>query len=87
MQLYGFKTFTHGWQYVLTIMSPDGAGAAGEYLVTGDDIGVEARPGHLTRYYEKREGAFDRLVARYQIEVLERDDWDRKKTELGTAIY
>lgn len=86
MQLYGFKTFTHGWQYVLTIMSPDGARAADEYLDPGDDIGVEARVGHLTRYYEKREGAFDQLVARYRIEILERDDWDRIKAELGPAI-
>jgi len=86
MKLYGFKTFTHGWQYVLTVISPNGAQAALTYIEHDDETGVEAREGHLTRYYEKRDGALDRLIARYDIQMLERTEWDQLKTELGDRI-
>jgi len=86
MKLYGFKTFTHGWQHVLTVLSPDGASKALAYVEHDSDIGVEARDGHLTRYYEKRDGALGRLVEAYSIEVLDRADWDRIKTELGDSV-
>jgi len=84
--LYGLLGYTHGWAKVLTVMSPQGAGAALAEVTAGDDVIVEASPGNLTRYYEKRQGALRRLAAAHGIEILAKADWDAKKAEFGDTI-
>jgi len=84
--LYGLLGFTHGAAKVLTLMSPCGAGAALAVVIAGDDVIVEASPGYLTRYYEKRQGALLRLAVEHRIEILSKAFWDAKKAEFGDAI-
>lgn len=86
MTLYGLYGFTHGWTHVLTVMSPEGARAALEHIEPTDDVIVYAGDGRLTQYHEKTDGALERMVSRCGIEILEKDEWDEKKAELGDAI-
>lgn len=78
---------THGAAKVLTVMSPDGATAALHYIDPGDDVITNAAAGQLTQYLEKRSGALDRLTETHGIIVLSKQDWDRKKAELGDCIW
>ncbi len=87
MTIYGLMGFTHGWANVLTVMSPDGAGAARAAVGAGDDVIVHAGEGRLTQYRAKRSGVLERLIAEYGIIVLAKPDWDARKQELGEAIY
>lgn len=87
MTIYGLLGMTHGVQRVLTVMSPVGARAALEHVRPGDDVIVDATPGHLTRYLEKRTGALERLIADHAIEILSKVDWDTRKRALGEAIW
>jgi hypothetical protein len=84
--LYGLLGHTHGWAKVLTVMSPLGITAARAAVTAGEDVIVEASPGHLTRYYEKRDGALQRLAEVNGIEILDKADWDAKKAECGDRI-
>ena len=87
MTIYGLMGFTHGWANVLTVMSPDGAGAALAAVEAGGDVIVQAGEGRLTQYRAKRSGALERLIAEYGIIVLAKPDWDARKQALGEAIY
>lgn len=83
---YGFRTRTHGWQEVLTVVSSAGASAVAD-LETSDGVTVYALPGHLTRFMEKRAGALDAFTSMHGIIELSRHQWVAKKRELGDAIY
>ena len=87
MVIYGLYGFTHGWARVLTVMSPDGAAAAANQIVPGDDVETVAGGGRLTQYIEKREGALARLVAANGISVLDKPAWDAKKSALGDRVW
>jgi len=84
--LFGLLGFTHGAAKVLTVMSPRGARAALVAVAANDDVIVEASPGYLTRYAEKRQGGLRRLVEANGIELLSKADWDARKAEFGNAI-
>ena len=86
MTIYGLLGFTHGWARVLTVMSPEGATAALAHVVAGADVQVSAGAGRLTQYFEKRDGALDRLIAAHGIVVLSKEEWTARKAELGDAI-
>ncbi len=85
--IYGLYGFTHGWARVLTVMSPEGRAAAGDYVVAEADVETIAGEGRLTQYIEKREGALVRLVEANGIIVLGKPEWDAKKRELGDRIW
>ena len=86
MIIYGLLGFTHGWARVLTVMSPEGATAACAHVNAGDDVQVNVGAGRLTQYFEKRDGALDRLIESHGIVVLSKDQWDARKAEFGDAI-
>ncbi len=94
-QLFGLFGLTHGWGTLLTVMSPQGAGAARAAIAArvdlqgglGQDLTIYAGAGRLPQYHEKREGALRRLVEDARIVVLSRADWHARKQALGDAIY
>jgi len=83
---FGFRTRTHGWQEVLTVVSRSGAAAVAR-LAVGDGLEVQSMPGHLTRFLEKKSGAIDDFIEQHAIVELTRAEWESKKIELGRAIY
>ncbi|MCG8355602.1 MAG: hypothetical protein MI920_08540 [Kiloniellales bacterium] len=87
MTLYGLFGFTHGWGRILTVMSPEGATRVAEVVEAGEGVIVEAAPGQLTRYFEQRAGALERLIAENGIVMLEKSEWDARKSEAGEAIW
>ena len=87
MRIYGLLGITHGTARVLTIMSPAGAGAAREHMTHTDDLIVNAGEGRLTRYLEKRDGALQRLIDSYGVEVLSKTEWDRCKQAFADDIW
>ncbi len=91
MILYGLLGFTHNGGRTLTVMSPEGAGAAlaaiGAAIGAGAGVATQAGPGQLTYYLEKRRGALQALIAAQGIVVLDKPDWDAKKTELGPKVF
>ncbi len=87
MRSYGLLGITHGTARVLTVMSPDGARAAREHMTKTDDLIVNAGDGRLTQYQEKRNGALQRLIDGYGVEVLSKTEWDRRKQGLGDDIW
>lgn len=87
MKIYGLRGVTHGAAQVLTVMSPEGANAARAHMARTDDLIVSAGDGRLTQYLEQRDGAIARLVETYGVEVLPKDEWDRRKQALGDAIW
>jgi hypothetical protein len=87
MKIYGLFGITHGAARVLTVMSPDGARAALDYMACTDDLIVNAGQGRLTQYLEKRDGALQRLIDHYDVEVLSKAQWDRRKQALGGTIW
>jgi hypothetical protein len=52
-----------------------------------DDLIVTAGDGRLTQYLEKRDGALQRLIDTYAIEVLSKPQWDQQKHTLGNTIW
>ena len=52
----------------------------------GDNVAVQAGPGQLTYYLEKRRGALRGLIAAHGIVVLDKPAWDARKAELGPAV-
>ena len=87
MTVYGLFTLTHhGGNRVLTVMSDAGARAALEHVTSVDGITIKPRPGYLTQYWADHKGAFEHLIETNNIIVLEKPDWDQKKTELGESI-
>jgi hypothetical protein len=88
VELYGLKGITHGWGRLLTVMSPEGAGAVVRHIEAPPaDFHTVAEPGHLPQYHQIRDGAIDELVARYGIVLLNPEAWAAKKAELGEAVY
>ncbi len=87
MRIYGLLGITHGTARVLTVMSPEGACAARELMTKTDDLIVNAGDGRLTQYQEKRNGALERLIECYGVEVLSKSEWDRRKRALGDDIW
>ncbi len=68
-------------------MSAAGTVAVLDSITADDEVMTHAGAGRLTQYQEKRAGALDRLIGKHDIVVLSKEDWDRKKTELGDAIW
>lgn len=87
MKIYGLFGITHGAAHVLTVMSPEGARAAREHMTHTDDLIVNAGDDRLTQYLEKRGGALQRLIDNYDVEVLSKTEWDRRKQALGEDIW
>ena len=87
MKIYGLLGITHGAAHVLTVMSPEGARAALEHLTRTDDLIVNAGDGRLTQYLEKRSGALQRLIDSYDVQVLSKTEWDRRKQALADNIW
>ena len=87
MTIYGLRGVTHGAGRVLTVMSAEGTAAVLDSITTDDDIITHAGTGSLTQYQEKRAGALVRLLRNHDIVVLSKEDWDKKKMELGDAIW
>ncbi len=87
MRIYGLLGITHGTARVLTVMSPEGARAAREHMTKTDDLIVNAGDGRLTQYQEKRNGALQRLIDAYDVEVLSKTEWDRRKQAHGDDIW
>ncbi len=87
MTIFGLRGFTHGGANVLTVMSAEGSMAALAIVAADDDIIVNAGPGRLTQYIEKRGGALKRLIEHHDIVLLSKDDWDEKKAELGDQVF
>ncbi len=87
MRIYGLLGITHGTARVLTVMSAQGARAAREHMTHTDDLIVNAGDGRLTQYQEKRNGALQRLIDGYGVEVLSKMEWDRRKQGLGDDIW
>ncbi len=87
MRIYGLLGITHGTARVLTVMSPEGARAAREHMTKTDDLIVNAGDGRLTQYQEKRNGALQRIIDGYGVEVLSKTEWDWRKRALGDDIW
>ncbi len=87
MILYGLLGFTHNGGRTLTVISPEGASAALAAVEAGDDVVVQAGPGQLTYYLEKRRGALQELIAAHGIVVLDKPAWAAKKAELGAIVF
>ncbi len=91
MILYGLLGFTHNGGRTLTVMSPEGAPAAlaamAAGVAAGDDVAVQAGPGQLTHYLEKRRGALQALIAAHGITVLDKPAWAARKAELGARVF
>ena len=87
MKLYGLRGVTHGAGRVLTVMSAAGTVAVLDSVTADNEVMTHAGAGRLTQYQEKRAGALDRLIRKHDIVVLSKEDWDRKKTELGNTIW
>jgi len=87
MKIYALPGITHGAARVLTVMSPEGARAAREHMTQTDDLIVNAGDGRLTQYLEKRDGALQRLIDAYGVDVLSKAEWDRRKQALGDSIW
>jgi hypothetical protein len=87
MKIYGLLGITHGTARVLTVMSSKGARAAREHMTKTEDLIVNAGDGRLTQYLEKRNGALRRLIDGYDVEILVKPEWDRRKRALGDDIW
>ncbi len=87
MELYGLFVFSHhGWSSILRVMSPEGATAAAAEIEAGPDILVEAGAGQLPKYKERRKGALEALIRRHGIQILDHNQWNEKKAELGDRV-
>lgn|GEM_PF-855581 len=84
---YGLMGKTHGGAVVLTVMSAAGASIVTARLDPGEDLIAYGGAGRLTQFHEKRGGAIRRLVERHGILLLSKPEWDRKKDELGEAVW
>lgn len=87
VKIYGLLGITHGAARVLTVMSPAGARAALAHMSATRDLVVNAGEGRLTQYVEKRSGALERLIETYDVEVLTKTQWDRRKQALADDIW
>jgi aspartate carbamoyltransferase catalytic subunit len=87
MKIYGLFGVTHGAAHVLTVMSPDGARAALDHMTRTEDLIINAGDGRLTQYLEQRDGALQRLIDTYDVEVLSKAQWDRRKQALAGDIW
>jgi hypothetical protein len=86
-EMYGLYGFSHGAARVLTVMSPAGTAVVLRTLPGNADVTVHSGEGLLTRYYEKRLGALERLVKKHGIKILTKAEWDARKAMFGECIY
>jgi hypothetical protein len=87
MTLYGLLGYTHGWNKLVTVMSPEGDSVVRAAITTAaDDFWVVTGEGLLTQYHAKRRGVLQRLIADHHIIIINKPAWDTKKTELGDAV-
>ncbi len=87
MEIYGRIVTTHGWAYVLTVLSPAGAAEICQVIGEPDGVMTHYRVGELPQYQEQREGALNAMIEKYQIRVLKAEDWQKKKAEIGKAAF
>ena len=66
----------------MTVLSPEGNDAAFNFIDAGPDFIVKGGDGRLPQYQEKRGEALAELVERYDIQILDKEAWDRKKAEI-----
>ena len=83
--LYGLLGFSHGGARVLTVMSLAGASTAWQNVAADEDVIEYGEQAHLRQYHEKRSGALQRMIDRYDIQVLSKPEWDTVKAELGAS--
>ncbi len=86
MTIYGLFGITHGWARVLTLMSAKGDSAVLARVGPADGVEVDHGAGRLTQFHERRNGALDRIVERYDVVVLDNAAWNDMKRELGAAV-
>lgn len=87
IELFGIYVFTHGWQRILTVMSPTGATAVRKAIAGSDGVELNWETGRLVQLREKRAGALDRVVLANNIRILSKADWDASKVRFGDGIY
>jgi hypothetical protein len=86
-ELWGLMVFSHGWSRILTVMSRQGASATLATVKEIDGVTLNAREGQLPQFRERRDGALQELIDKYGIVILDKAEWDRRKSELGETIY
>lgn len=84
-EFYGLRGITHGSAKLLTVMSTLGKDSINEVIVEREDLSVYPEAGELVRFYEKRSGALDKLIERYAIDVLSKNEWDDRKKEISAG--
>jgi len=82
-ELFGLRTFSHGGQFVLTVISPMGAGAIIDCLQCYSGLSPVFEAGQPPRFLERREGGIDALIDRYDIEQVAHPRWQRLRQEFG----
>ena len=80
---YGIRTFSHGGQYVLTVMTADGAAQLIDVLTQYDGLDRVVDTGQPLRFRERTDGAIDALVARYAIRMVGHEAWRDLRAHLG----
>ncbi len=87
MTIYGLLGYTHGWNKLVTVMSPEGDSVVRAAVTPAtEDFWVVTGEGLLTQYHAKRRGVLERLIAEYHIVIVDKLTWDAKKAELGDVI-
>jgi hypothetical protein len=88
MELYGHLGWSHGGARVITLMSPDGAGAVIERFAHEDGLSLLfAGERRLPHYHVQQDGTLARLIEDHDIVVLDFAAWTDKKIKLGAAIW
>jgi hypothetical protein len=87
MTIYGLLGYTHGWNKLVTVMSPEGDSVVRAAIATAaEDFWVVTGDGLLTQYHAKRRDVLERLIAEHHIIIVDKPAWDAKKAELGDVI-
>ncbi len=88
MELYGHLGWSHGGARVITLMSPDGAGAVLERFAGLDGIALLfTGERQLPHYHVQQDGTLELLIEDHDIVILDFIAWTDKKSELGDAIW
>ena len=87
MTIYGLLGYTHGWNKLVTVMSPEGDRVVRTAITTAvEDFWVVTGDGLLSQYHAKRRGVLEKLIADHDIIIIDKPAWDDKKAELGDVI-
>ncbi|MDH3693452.1 MAG: hypothetical protein OER96_02640 [Gammaproteobacteria bacterium] len=81
-EFYGLRGITHGGAKLLTVLSASGKDSINEVIVQRTDLMAYPGAGQLVQFHEKRSGALNALIERYNIRVLSKTEWDDKKKEV-----